>query len=63
MNPLSWAELLPIVIRHGIPAAERLWTLFKNKEEVTEAHWEELRQLSKKTYDDYIAEAQARAGK
>ena len=58
---MNWALLLPIIIREGIPTAMRLWQLLKEDSPVTQEDWDALIVLSQKTYDDYIAEAQARA--
>lgn len=62
MDPITWATLLPVILRDGIPAAMRLWQMLQSNEPVTQDKWDELARLSQKTYDDYIAEAQARAG-
>lgn len=58
---MTFAVLLPIIIRDGIPAAMKLWQLIGSNEEVTQEKWDELLGLSRKTYDDYIREARERA--
>jgi len=57
---MTWAILLPIILRDGIPAAMRLWQLVTTNAEITQADWDSLEALSQKTYDDYIREAEAR---
>jgi len=57
---MNWLTMLPIIIRDGIPTAMRLWQLITSKDEVTQEQWDQLENLSKKTYDDYILQAQAR---
>lgn len=57
----TWAALLPIIIRDGIPAAMKIWQLLNNANPPTQADWDELELLSRKTYDDYLREAQERA--
>ncbi|MBA3357741.1 MAG: hypothetical protein H0U18_17730 [Pyrinomonadaceae bacterium] len=54
---MGWEILIPIIAREGIPAAMRLWTLWKTGGEPTQKDWDELAAISKKSYDDYIAYA------
>ena len=60
---MTWAALLPIIIRDGIPAAMRIWQLINSSEPPTQEEWDRLEALSHKTYDDYLREAQERANK
>lgn len=60
---MNWAILLPIIIRDGIPAAMKIWQLVASNAAPTQADWDELESLSRKTYDDYLREAQERANK
>jgi hypothetical protein len=55
-----WPVFLPIIARYGIEFAMQLWQNVKNKAEPTQEQWDALIQLSKKTADDYLAEAQGR---
>jgi hypothetical protein len=56
-----WTILAPIIARYGIEFAYKLWANIQAQGEPTEAQWEELRAVAAKTYDDYIAAAQAKA--
>lgn len=57
---MGWEFLIPIIVREGIPAAYKLWSLAKQKGEPTDADWQELLALSRKTHDEYIAEAKGK---
>lgn len=51
---MGWELLIPIIAREGILVAAKLWQLFQTKAEPTQADWDELLALSRKTYDDYV---------
>lgn len=55
---MNWAVFVPIIAEHGFDFALRLWSLKKRNEPPTDAEWNELRMLSKKTAADYLSEAQ-----
>lgn len=56
-----WAILIPIIAKYGIEFAYKLWANIKAGGEPTQAQWDELTALSKKTYEDYINEAKTNA--
>jgi hypothetical protein len=58
----NWLTWLPIIAKHGVEFAFRLWGNIKNNNLLTEDEWNVLIGLSEKTYDDYLVEARRRAG-
>jgi hypothetical protein len=60
VSPLTWSDIIALIIRFGIDHAYKIWEIARSGEP-DEAAWAKLRALSLKTYDQYIAEAQARA--
>lgn len=58
---MNWATVVQLIITYGIDQAYKIWQIAKSGEP-DEASWEQLRQLSLKTYDDYLQEARERAG-
>ena len=57
---MNWATVVQLIITFGVDEAYKIWQIAKSGEP-DEAAWEQLRQLSLKDYDTYIAEAKARA--
>lgn len=57
---MSWELLAPLITRHGVEFAYKLWALAQSKADPTNDDWQELRRLSSKHYDDYIIEATRR---
>ncbi len=57
---MSWALIVELIIKYGVEQAYKIWAIAKEGEP-DEAAWEKLRALSLKTYDEYLAEAKARA--
>ena len=55
-----WVTLIPIIAKYGVEFAYKLWGNIKNNNEPTEADWQALIELSNKTYEDYLNEAQER---
>ena len=54
---MPWTVLLPIICQFGIPFAYDLWKIISTSSVPTEAQWQALLELSKKTYADYAKEA------
>lgn len=52
-----WAILAPIIARHGVEFAYKLWANINNNAEPTEEDWQLLRGLAEKRFDDYLFEA------
>ncbi len=57
---MGWESIIALIIKYGIDQAYRIWQIAKAGEPTEEA-WEQLRALSLKTYDEYIAAARERA--
>jgi len=57
---MGWETIARLIITYGIDQAYKIWQIARSGEP-DEAAWEKLRALSLKSYDDYIAEAKARA--
>lgn len=55
-----WTILIPIIAKYGVEFAYQLWANIKAGDP-TEEQWTALRTLADKSYDDYIAEARAKA--
>lgn len=58
---MTWAQLIPLIAKYGLPWAYQFWQTVQNKENPTEADWQTLLNLANKPLDQYIAEAKARA--
>jgi hypothetical protein len=58
---MTWELLIPVIVKYGLPWALDLWQIVTKHPVPTEQAWLELRALSQKTMDDYIAEAKAKA--
>lgn len=56
-QPNMWAILAPIIARHGVEFAYRLWANIKTQAEPTEEDWQTLRGLAEKRFDDYLFES------
>ncbi len=50
MSAVIWIQLIAQI---GLPAAERLFNLWKNNEEVTPALWDELRKKVSTPYENF----------
>ena len=49
---MTWAQLLPLIIQFGLPAAESLWKKWRDNKEVTQEDWDELRGLARNSAKD-----------
>lgn len=56
---MNWETVVQLIITYGIDQAYKIWQIAKAGDP-DEAAWEQLRALSLKTYEDYIAEAKVR---
>lgn len=54
MEPITWAALIPLIIRYGLPFAERLWKNAENNVPVTSAEWAALRDLNETPFDALV---------
>jgi hypothetical protein len=54
VEPLTWATLIPLIVKVGIPAAEKLWTLATSNAPVTPAEWKMLRDLNETPFDSLV---------
>lgn len=54
MEPLTWATLIPLIVKVGIPAAEKLWFNATNNVPVTAAEWKTLRELNETPFDTLV---------
>lgn len=57
---MSWDTIAALIIKFGVDQAFKIWAISREGEP-DDAAWDKLKALSLKTYDDYIAEAKARA--
>lgn len=57
---MTWVELLPLIIKYGIPATEKIWRLVESKAVPTDADWTELKDLVNKDFETYLKEAKQR---
>jgi hypothetical protein len=54
MDPITWATLIPIIAKYGLPLAERLWQNAANNAPVTPAEWKALRELNETPFDALV---------
>lgn len=59
---MNWVVLAPIIAEYGLPFAEKLWRLVSSGTAPTQADWDELRKLSRKTPRSKMEEALVGAG-
>jgi len=59
---MNWPMLIPLIVRYGVPFAEKMWNLFTKGGVPTEADWAELRALSDQTAKSQMTDALIRAG-
>ena len=59
---MNWTMLVPLIVKYGIPFAEKIWKLFTAGGVPTEADWLELRALSDQTARSQMTDALIRAG-
>ena len=57
---MTWAELIPIIAKYGIPYAFELWKVITKYPAPTAEAWNALFESTQKTLEDYIAEERAR---
>ncbi len=56
---MNWSDIVALIIKYGIDQAFKIWQI-SQEGAPTEESWEKLRALSLKTYDEYMADAEAR---
>ena len=54
MEPITWAALIPLIIKYGLPLAERLWRNAANNVPVTDAEWKALNDLNETPFDTLV---------
>ena len=54
--------IIGLIVSQGIPVAEKIWQLWANKTQVTQADWDALKELSKQTAKSNMLLALARNG-
>ena len=59
---MTWAVLVPLVVQHGLPFAEKMWALWQSNGVPTAADWADLRALSNQTPESQMMAAMQRAG-
>jgi hypothetical protein len=59
---MNWAMLIPVIVKYGVPFAEKMWTLFSAGGVPTAADWAELKRLSNQTANTQMTDALTRAG-
>ena len=53
---------LSLLLKYGFDAAYQIWQTWRDKTDPTEADWQQLKALIRKTEADYVKEAAERAG-
>ncbi len=59
---MTWAQLIPLITQWGIPYAYEVWMIVTQHANPSQEAWDKLLALSAKSYDEYIRDAQKRAG-
>ena len=57
---MSWELLIPVIVKYGVPWAFDLWKIVTAHPVPTDEAWAQLRALSQKGMDEYIAEARGK---
>ena len=59
---MTWAEIVPLIIRYGIPGAHEIVRIISESPTPTPEAWEKLLAVNRKTLDQYVTEAATRLG-
>ena len=59
---MGWEILIPIIAQYGLPLAEKLWSKWASKAEVTQADWDELKAAAYQTARDRMLKVLADNG-
>ena len=59
MTVAMWIQL---IMKVGVPLAEKLWQKWSSGKELTQADWDELKAISEKTPESQLSDALVRAG-
>jgi len=51
MEPITWGLIAQLIVKVGLPAAERIWLNAQNNTPVTPAEWKTLRDLNETPFD------------
>lgn len=62
MTSIPWTVLIEVILRYGVPFAEKLWSLIQSGAAPTAADWEALRLLTTQDARSKMAEALAKNG-
>lgn len=57
---MPWTVLIPLITQYGIPYVFEIWKIIRTSDVPTDAQWEALLALSRKSYDEYIDEAKGK---
>ena len=59
---MNWSTLVPLIVKFGVPFAEKIWQLFTAGGVPTPEDWAALRALSQQTARSQMVDALNRAG-
>lgn len=59
---MTWEILVPIIVKYGLPLAEKLWQKWTSGAVPTQADWDELKALANQMSQDRMTAALIRAG-
>lgn len=59
---MTWEILIPIIVKYGLPLAEKLWVKWASGALPTQADWDELKAAAAQTSNDRMLAALTKAG-